>query len=158
MLYALYRVWCGSSGSQLLILGYSPILGTWLNVQSLKKLVSSKLQTQNQTHNEYAWPLGMKHQPLCGCWVSSTSPYTRIEALYWLIAVEWLFKSCYICSCCGTIVLMVQRCVTFSYIAFVWLSDAVILCLSKTPRCLIKSWRVSSEARERIGGPDRQRG
>ena len=42
--------------------------------------------------------------------------------------VEYYFKMCYIHLCCGTLVLMMQRCV-----AFVQLCEAVLPCLSKTP-------------------------
>ena len=33
--------------------------------------------------------------------------------------VEYYFEMCYICLCCGTLVLLMQRCVAFFYVAFV---------------------------------------
>ena len=73
------------------------------------------------------------------------------------VVMEYYLKLCYICLCCGTFVLMIQRCLhSFMLHSF----NFVKLCLFdflKHLIGLIKSSMASSEAGETISRPDRKR-
>ena len=116
-------------------------------------------RSEEDTRSHYRWC-----EPSCGCWELNSGPLVEQSVLltsepslqpliYYILpiyVVEYNYKVCYFCLCCGTFILMMQTCIALLYVNSV---KCYFACL-KHLIFLIQSWTANSKTEKRLGGAE----